>query len=105
MSGIPSDIAASSLQAGYQAREAAKARDGQKTAQASGASSQAKAITQAASSVDTSDEGTQVYSDAEGTGGRGRPFEEEQGESQHEYRDGEGGLSDDGHVHNLDIQA
>jgi hypothetical protein len=105
MSGIPSDIAGSSLQAGYQAREAARARDGAKTAQATGASRQAQAINESHTSVDTSDEGTQVYSDAEGTGGQGRTFEEEQTEQPNENPDTGGGDTGEDTDHRLDIQA
>jgi hypothetical protein len=75
MSGIPSDIAGSALQAGYQAREAARTRDGQKTGEAAGANRQVRAVDESTSTVDTSDEGTQVFTDAEGTGGQGRQLD------------------------------
>lgn len=106
MSGIPSDIAGSALQAGYQAREAARTRDGQRAGEAAGASRQVRAVDESTSTVDTSDEGTQVFTDAEGTGGQGRQLEEEEREETLDGSEGESGLAGDGgEGHSLDIQA
>jgi hypothetical protein len=104
MSGIPSDIAGSAAQAGYQAREAARHRDADKTQQAQTARDRIRAVQEAAGSVDTSDDGTQVYADAEGTGGQGRPFEEG-GEAKEQHAAPEDRAALDGRGENLDLQA
>jgi hypothetical protein len=107
MSGIPSDIAGSSLQAGFQARDVSRVRDGEKTGQAHSSDKTAKAIDEASSTVETEDNDTAIYADAEGTGSMGRSFEEELLEEEAaEQEDDEQGRSepDDGQPH-LDIQA
>ena len=77
MSGIPSDIAGSSLQAGFQARNVAGARDAERAAQSATAKEANKAVDQAGETVETDDRDSQVYADAEGTGSQGRAHEEE----------------------------
>ena len=103
MTGIPSDIAASSLQAGYQAREAAKDRDGHKVGQAAAATRQMRAVDESAATVETQDEDAQVYADAEGTGSQGRHLEDQESEESHSAGDADG--ASDGQEHRLDIQA
>ncbi len=77
MSGIPSDIAGSALQAGFQSRQVAKARDGERAGQAQASSNAARAADEAGSTVETTDNDTQVYGDAEGAGSQGRSYDEE----------------------------
>ena len=107
-SGVPSDIAGSALQAGYQARNASKGRDAEAAAQASKADKSAKAIDEADSTVDTEDGDTQIYADAEGTGSQGRVFGDElpaqEEDEEAEASDQDSQTDSDGQTH-LDIQA
>ncbi len=77
MSQIPSDIAASAAQAGFQAREVTKDREAHRAGQAHAATRQVKTVNDAGTTVETTDADTAVFTDAEGQGGQGRPFEEE----------------------------
>ena len=107
MSGIPSDIAGSALQAGFQARNVGKARDAERAGQAQAADNRVKAADEAGSTVETSDNDTAVYADAEGTGSKGRAWEEELLEEEEEKEQDEAqGISTDadGQTH-LDIEA
>ncbi len=74
MSQIPSDIAVSGLGAGYHAREAARPRDAERAAESTAARQEARAIDDAGRSVETTDDDTQIFADAEGAGSQGRPF-------------------------------
>ena len=107
MSGIPSDIAGSSLQAGFQARDVGRVRDNERVGQAHSTNKTAKAIDEADNTVETEDGDTAVYADAEGTGSKGRGFEEELLEEEDSpEEDGQQGCNegDDGQPH-LDIEA
>ncbi|HUU83368.1 MAG TPA: hypothetical protein VM243_07675 [Phycisphaerae bacterium] len=106
MSGIPPDIAGSSLQAGFQARDVGRVRDNERVGQAHSTDRTSKAIDEAGSTVETEDSDTAIFADAEGTGSKGRDFEEEPLQEEEEQKDGRDkrGESDDGQVH-LDIQA
>ena len=77
MSGIPSDIAASSLQAGYQAREAAKIGSKERSGTTGADGGRTRKVDEAGEVVETSDNDTQVYADADGAGSQGRSVEEE----------------------------
>ena len=104
MTGIPSDIAGSALQAGFQARNVAKVRDAARTGQAQAANNTTKAVDEAGSTIETSDNDTQVFTDAEGTGSKGRSFEEELLEESAENEQEGLSKSDDGQMH-LDLEA
>ena len=108
MSDIPPDIVGSSLQAGFQQAEMAKARDAQRAAQSHAAKTGAKAIDDAGSTIETGDEDTAVFTDAEGTGGQGRESEEESNEAHQDANDksraDDSNDQDDGLTH-VDIQA
>lgn len=108
MSDIPPDVVGSSLQAGFQQAEISKARDAQRAAQSHAAKTGAKAIDDAGTTIETGDEDTAVFADAEGTGGQGRESEEESTEA-HPESNAEGraeGMDneDDGLTH-VDIEA
>ena len=77
MAEIPSDIASSAAQAGFQARQTAKERDAQRAGGRDLAERQVRAVDEAGNTVDTEDGDTAVFTDAEGAGSQGRPFEEE----------------------------
>jgi hypothetical protein len=106
---MPSDIAASAALASFAAPEAAKARDADRVGQALAAARQARAVSEASDNVETTDNDTAVFADAEGAGGQGRAFAEteaEAGQSEAEMRDatGQGGQDGDGLTH-LDVEA
>ena len=105
MAGIPSDIAGSALQAGFVQREASRTADAARAGQVHASERRLRAVDETAGNVETTDNDTQVYADAEGTGGQGRTFSEES----EEEIGGEVGLGQspeapDGPTH-LDIQA
>ncbi len=107
MSGIPSDIAGSAAQAGFQARDVAKVRDSERVGQAHSSNRTAKAVDEAGSTVETEDGDTAVFADAEGGGSKGRSHDEEHhGDDLAEQEDDlkDSSDSDDGQPH-LDIQA
>ena len=76
MSAIPPDIAGSAAQAGFTSSEASRVKDADRAGQDNTAARQAKAATDAADSVETSDGDTAVFADAEGAGSQGRDFSE-----------------------------
>lgn len=108
MAEIPSEIASSAAQTGYQAREVGRERAAGTAGQGNAAQRQTKAVDEAGSSVDTDDADTQVFTDAEGSGSLGRPFEEEETSAENEEAAGQDrrGLrkDQDGQVH-LDLEV
>jgi hypothetical protein len=109
MADVPSasGVGASAAQAGYQAREAAKAKDAVGADRANAKDRQVKALDESSSTVETEDGDTQVYTDAEGSGSQGRPFEEqgtgEDGVADEKESDGVT-RDDEGQLH-LDIEV
>jgi hypothetical protein len=77
MSQIPSDLAISAAQAPFQARESAREQDGQRAAETSAASQQVKTVTEAGSTVETTDADVAVFADAEGSGSQGRASQDQ----------------------------
>lgn len=75
MSAIPPDIIGSSIQATATQREASRTQDADRAAQSHAAKSQSRAVAEATSNVETTDDDTQVFTDAEGGGSQGRPFQ------------------------------
>ena len=104
MSGIPSDIAGSALQAGFVQREASRNADSARAGGAQAAERQLRSVDEAAENVETTDNDAQVYADAEGAGGQGRMFSEEEQEVQDEESLGDSAKEPDEPMH-LDIQA
>ncbi len=110
MSDIPPpNVAGSAAQAGFQQAEVAKARDAHRAGQGSAARRTVKAIDDAGTTIETTDDDTAVFSDAEGGGGQGRATGEESSEgheSGERSAEADGGISTDssGKKH-LDIQA
>jgi hypothetical protein len=105
MSGIPSDIAGSSLQAGFAQREAARATDSAKAGQAQATERQLRAVDEAATNVETTDSDMQIFADAQGAGGKGREPNEENEEQPETEQDSEESLDTGGSPPRLDIQA
>lgn len=104
MSGIPSDIAGSALQAGFVQREASRTAEAARAGQVHATERQLRAVDEAAGNVETTDDDTQVYADSEGTGGQGRMFSEEEEENEGGERLDQSPDAPDGPTH-LDIQA
>ena len=107
MAEIPSDIASSSAQAGYQAREVGKERAAGTAGQSNATQRQVKAVDEADTTVDTEDADTQVFTNSEGGGSQGRSLEEESPgiPEQAADHDEQGVTKDeDGQVH-LDLEA
>lgn len=105
MTEIPPDIPASAAQAGFQAHEVAKERDARRAGQTDAASRQARKVTEAGSTVETTDADVAIFADSEGSGSQGRAFEEE-AESTPDKNSGAGGVTTgaDGKVH-IDMEA
>ncbi|MCC7290721.1 MAG: hypothetical protein IT449_01515 [Phycisphaerales bacterium] len=109
MSAIPSNIAISSLQAAYQARQVADAQQSDHATSDQAALKQVQAASKAGETVGVADEDTAVFADSQGTGSEGRSTDEPADESPLE----EGGADDasglaappQGEEVHLDIQA
>ena len=107
MAEIPSDIASSAAQAGFQAREVARDRDARSAAQSNAVDRQVKASGEADTTVETTDSDTQISADAEGTGSQGRNRQEENPEQQDTpEKNTDNGITKDakGRLH-LDLEA
>jgi len=106
MAEIPSHIASSAAQAGFQAREVAKEREARRAGSAEAANRQVKAVDEADTHVDTEDGDTAVFADSEGAGSQGRSLDEDadQEESNQTPEDAPDDNSDDENS-GLDIEA
>ncbi|RJP31922.1 MAG: hypothetical protein C4547_14760 [Phycisphaerales bacterium] len=109
MSEIPSHIAVSGAQAGYQSQDVARARDAARAGQANAVDRQVKSLNEQDTTVETSDSDTAVFTDSEGAGSQGRSFESaDEREDDPAGRGGTGdpGLTtgDDGRLH-VDLEA
>ncbi len=105
MSVVPPDIVGSALQAGFAQREASRTPDAARTGQVQATERQLRTVDEAASNVETTDDDTKVFADAEGAGGQGRAFHEASAEETEDGK-GEGKAPEEssGRRH-LDIQA
>lgn len=74
MSAVPPHLAASVLQSNVAQRQVSSVRDTERNQRANADTQQARAIDQADSTVEITDESSEVYSDAEGAGSQGRAF-------------------------------
>lgn len=74
MSAVPPHLAASVLQSNVTQRQVSSVRDTERNQRANADTQQARAIDQADSTVEITDESSEVYSDAEGAGSQGRAF-------------------------------
>ena len=105
MAEIPSDIASSAAQAGFQARQVGKEREAHRAGQAQSADRQTKSIDETGEIVETGDGAAQVFTDAEGMGSQGRSTEQETPEESQEPKTDDGITSDpDGQLH-VDLEA
>ena len=76
MSTLPTDLVGSVLQSHLVQQQVSAVRDSERAASAVDLRKQASIIDEKGSTVETTDNDTQVYTDAEGTGSQGRPFSE-----------------------------
>ncbi len=76
MTEIPPHLPASAAQSSVQAREVAKERDARRAGQADAVNRQVKAVDEAGSTVETTDDDVAVFGDSEGTGSEGRELED-----------------------------
>ena len=107
LSQIPSDIAASAAQAGFTAREASREREASGAGQVHAATRQVKVVNDAGTTVETTDADSRVFTDAEGQGSQGRPFDDQtKSEQQDDPSAVEPGITtgEDGHMH-IDLNA
>jgi hypothetical protein len=74
MSAIPPNLAGPILQTPLTQRQASATRSGDEAQRAASERRQTGAITEADSTVETTDNDTQVFTDAEGSGSQGRAF-------------------------------
>ena len=78
MTEIPPEIAISSAQTGFQAREASRDREARQAADSHAAQTQARTTSEVSDIVETGDDDVAVFADAEGTGSQGRTSAEEE---------------------------
>jgi hypothetical protein len=76
MSTLPTDLIGSVLQSHLVQQQVSAVRDGERAGSAVDLRKQASIIDEKGNTVETSDNDTQVYTDAEGSGGQGRAFSE-----------------------------
>ncbi|HSW46937.1 MAG TPA: hypothetical protein VLM89_15350 [Phycisphaerae bacterium] len=103
MSTLPPNLVGPILQSHLTQRQAAAVRDIERASAAVDLRQQKTIIDEKGSIVETTDNDTQVYSDAEGTGSQGRPFSEQQQEPDQPADQNPPPDGDEGR--NLDIEA
>ncbi len=107
MAEIPSNLASSAAQSGVQSREVARGGDAARANTSAAVDRQVRSVEEAGATVDTEDADSQVFTDAEGSGGQGRSFEEgTAGEGGQGKGASDGGITkdDEGRLH-LDLEA
>ena len=96
MSTVPPNLVGPILQSNLAQRQVSQVRDNERAQETSAQRQQSKAINEKDSTVETTDDDTQVHADAEGTGSQGRAFsepeeaEEQPGDSDSEPESEEG---------------
>lgn len=102
---VPPHVAGSAAQSGFVQSEVARTRNAARSGEANAARRNARAIDDAGNLIETSDNDTAVFTDAEGAGGQGREHEQP-GQEHHEDHPNEAdaGLTrdKDGRLH-LDV--
>ncbi len=107
MSEMPTNIASSAAQAGFQSREVGKARDATTAGQANAATRQTNAVSQPGETVETDDADSRVFTESEGAGGQGRQLDDDStGAKDDGAPPSSEGITqgDDGRLH-LDLEA
>lgn len=106
MAEIPSDIASSAAQAGFKAHDVGKADDAERAGQANATRRQVRIVDEVEVTVETTDDNTKVFADAEGSGSQGRSEEEQASTGEAEEAAGPPGITtdEDGTLH-VDLEA
>jgi len=78
MSTLPPNLVGPILQSALVQRQVSQVRDSERAQEANAQRQQSNVISEKDSTVETTDDDTQVYSDAEGGGSQGRPFTEQE---------------------------
>lgn len=108
MADVPSAIIGSAAQAAIQARDVAGHREARVADATQAAKRQTRVAEEAGGMVDTADADSRVFTDAEGQGSQGRPFEdagaEQPTEEQGQSEDTGINTRPDGTLH-IDLQA
>ena len=86
MSAIPPNLAGPILQTPMVQGQIASIRDNEEAHKASAERRQTTAVTESDSIVETTDNDTEVYADAEGSGSQGRAFSDEDQEKESEIK-------------------
>lgn len=76
MSTVPPNLVGPILQSGLMQRQVSQVRDNERAQEANAQRQQSNLINEKDSTVETTDDDTQVYTDAEGGGSQGRAFSE-----------------------------
>ena len=107
MAEIPSDIASSAVGSGLKARDVGKASDAERAGQAKAAQRQVRSVDEVDITVDTTDDDTKVFADAEGSGSEGRSEEEETApqEEPGTSSPGRGVTTDEDGTQHVDLEA
>ncbi len=107
MAEIPSDIASSAAQAGFKAGDVGKSNDAARSGQASTTRRQVKSVDEVEITVETTDDDTKVFADAEGGGSEGRSEEEEPAPQEEPGTSGpdRGITTDDDGTQHVDLEA
>jgi len=103
MSAVPPHFAASVLQSNLAQRQVSAVRDAERNQRASADTQQARAVDQADSTVEVTDDASEVYTDAEGAGSQGRAFSTPEEEPAIDAAESEFGEPGDGH--HIDLSA
>lgn len=82
MSAVPPNLAASVLQSGLTQRHVSTVHDTDRNQRASADRQQVRAADERGSTVETAEDATAVFADAEGSGSQGRAFREGEEEEQ-----------------------
>lgn len=107
MAEIPSDITTSAAQAGFKSEQVDSARAAERAGKAHATERQVRSLDEVEDTVETTDDDTKVFADAEGTGSQGRELDEhgedEQGDAP---TSPQGGITtdEDGQQH-LDLEV
>ncbi|MCL2330887.1 MAG: hypothetical protein FWC56_06260 [Phycisphaerae bacterium] len=86
------------MQSGLTQQHVAHVRDAERNSRAGADRLQAQAVDQADGTVETTDDATQVFTDAEGTGSQGRAFSDGDDTDQTEDNSPDDNNSDDQHI-------
>lgn len=101
MSSLPASLVGSILQGPLAQQQAATLRDAERVQRAVAQRQQVTAATEHDSTVETSDNDTQVHTDSEGQGSQGRAFSEPEAETPESESSATG--PDEGHL--IDFEA